>query len=532
MNDGRMAEVIQHIRQLVRPEDSVGLADAELLRRWVASRDEAAFEVLLWRHGPMVLGVCRRVLRDVHEAEDAMQATFLALARKASSIGRRDAVAGWLYRVAFRAALQSRAQAARRPAHEESTLNDLSCAPNEDLVWNDLRPVLDQEIGRLATKYRVPFVLRYLEGRTNEEVAREIGCPLGTALSRLARARERLRLRLTRRGVALTAGALAASVAANSLAATMPNGIIGPLVRAATQVAAGQAPTAELVSANAAVLADKLLRGMAMTKMKVPIALMLTLGLVGAGSGTLAYRLTAGQPAARPSTAAIVSPSAEPQRKAESAPAPDDAAAARKAEEDRRVAAEKARMQALDEASMALRDAEDAYRALEQNWNKKRESEGFTAEMVRAEELFKMLQRIQTEEREREQANYRSRDTKDINPADPKGKEMQREYQELVQISRKHDEARLERLIEARVRKMRLEERQTQFDREMKQELEFANARVKSARQRVLRLEDASMPMGAEPRGTEDLQQKVDELIKGVSELRRAVERLQPAKNP
>lgn len=528
MNDGRMGEVIQHIRQLVRPEESVGLADAELLRRWVVCRDEAAFEVLLWRHGPMVLGVCRRVLRDAHEAEDAMQATFLALARKAGSIGRRDAVAGWLYRVAFRAALESRARAARRPAQDESMLGDLSTGPNEDVMWRDLRPVLDEEIGRLATKYRVPFVLRYLEGRTNEEVAREIGCPLGTALSRLGRARERLRLRLTRRGVALTAGALAASLAANSLAATVPNGIIGPLVRAATLVAAGQAPAAGFVSANAAALAEKLLRGMAMTKMKVLIALALTLGLVGAGSGTLAYRLTAGQPAPRPSAAAALPASADPPRKADTAP--DDAAAARKAEDERRLAAEKARLQALDEASKGLRDAEETYRALEQNWTKRREAEGFTAEMVRAEEQFKMLQRIQTEERE--QANYRSRDTKDLNPTDPTGKEMHREYQELVQASRKRDEERLEKFIEFRVKKLRLEERQTQFDREMKLELEFASARVKSARQRLLRLEDASMPTGAEPRGTEDLQRKVDDLIHGVDELRRAVERLQPAMNP
>ena len=301
MHDKRMGDLIQHLRQIVRPESSNGLGDSELLRRWVGQRDAAAFEVLLWRHAPMVYGVCCRVLRDTHEAEDALQATFLALARKAGSIGRGEAVAGWLYRVAFRASLAAKARTDKWPKSDHARLATLATEPAADFVWKDLRPVLDEEINRLPAKYRVPFVLHYLEGRSNEEVARELGCPVGTVLSRVARARERLRFRLSRRGLTLSVGALAAGLGGNALSATVAPGLIGGLVRAASFIAAGQAPAAGLVTANAATLADAVLRGMFMSKLKTIVVLLLSLSMLGTGTTALAYRLGAGgQPAAGP----------------------------------------------------------------------------------------------------------------------------------------------------------------------------------------------------------------------------------------
>jgi RNA polymerase sigma factor (sigma-70 family) len=184
-----------------------GLTDAQLLNRFLSKRDEAAFELLVWRHGPMVLRVCRRILRDAHAAEDAFQATFLTLACKAGSIGKQEAVSSWLYKVAYRVALRAQAGASRRITLERPLVDCLAGAstePSDEAAWRELGPLLDAEVRRLPEKYRAAFILCYLEGKTNEEAAKELGCPKGTILSRLARARERLRKRLNQRGLAMS----------------------------------------------------------------------------------------------------------------------------------------------------------------------------------------------------------------------------------------------------------------------------------------------------------------------------------------
>ncbi|HEY1859707.1 MAG TPA: sigma-70 family RNA polymerase sigma factor [Gemmataceae bacterium] len=186
---------------------SGGLTDAQLLDRFLTKHDEAAFELLVWRHGPMVLRVCRRILRDVHGAEDAFQATFLTLACKAGSIGKQEAVSSWLYKVAYRIALRAQAGATKRATHERPMVECLAAngtEPGDEAAWHELGPLLDAEVRRLPEKYRAAFVLCYLEGKTNEEAAQELGCPKGTILSRLSRARDRLRKRLNQRGLALS----------------------------------------------------------------------------------------------------------------------------------------------------------------------------------------------------------------------------------------------------------------------------------------------------------------------------------------
>ena len=216
MAGGRVRAAIDQVHRLIGRRDGVALSDAQLLADFVTDRDEKGFEVLVWRHGAMVLSLCRRVLGDVHDAEDAFQATFLVFARKAASIGRGESVGGWLYKVAYRVALRARATTARRRGQEEP-IDDLpGLTPDDDLIWRDLRPVLDEEIDRLPVKYRVPFVLCYLEGRTNEEAAEEIGCPKGTILSRLSRGREQLRSRLARRGLTLSVGCLVTALSENA----------------------------------------------------------------------------------------------------------------------------------------------------------------------------------------------------------------------------------------------------------------------------------------------------------------------------
>jgi RNA polymerase sigma factor (sigma-70 family) len=290
-----LRNVVRRLRRAVDPSVSGGLTDADLLRRWVSQRDEAAFEALLWRHAAAVLGVCRRVLHDAHEAEDATQAAFLALARKARSIGRRQAVAAWLYTVAYRTALRARARQCRAIPVLPRDLAVLPARPAEDPAWRDLRPVLDREVSQLPEKYRAPFVLCHLEGRTNEEAARELGCPVGTVLSRLARARQRLRDRLTRRGVTLGAGALAAALVAESATAAVSGPLVTGAVRAAVLAAAGEG-LAGVVSTEVVALTEGVVRAMLLTKIKVVTAVAFGLVLLGGGGGVLTYRTAAGEP--------------------------------------------------------------------------------------------------------------------------------------------------------------------------------------------------------------------------------------------
>jgi RNA polymerase sigma factor (sigma-70 family) len=288
MARGRLRTVIDSLRRAVDSRGAGALPDAELLERFAAGRDQAAFELLLWRHGPMVLGICRRVLRHDQDSEDAFQATFLTLVRKAGSVARREAVAGWLARVAFRVALAARAEAAKRPA---ATAGAEPPAPAgaDDLVWRDLRPVLDEEVSRLPEKYRLPFVLCYLEGKTNEEAARELGCPKGTVLSRLAWARRRLRARLTRRGLTLSAGLLAATVARRAPAA-VPAPLVEATARAGMLAAAGPLTG---VSARVADLTKGALRAMWLTNLKTALAVGLAAGVLGTVLLGLAYRARA-----------------------------------------------------------------------------------------------------------------------------------------------------------------------------------------------------------------------------------------------
>jgi RNA polymerase sigma factor (sigma-70 family) len=277
MPRGRLKAVVQFLRQLA--ED--GPSDGQLVERFARHRDEEAFAVLIRRHGPMVMGVCRRLLHQEQDAEDVFQATFLVLARKAGAIRKREALGSWLYGVAARLARQARATAARRQAHERQIVDVAFSEPLAEFVWQDLRPVLDEEIEGLPRKYREAFVLCHLEGKTNEQAARELGCPLGTVLSRLSRARELLRLRLNRRGVSLTTGLLLVVLAEHGSAA-VPTAFLEPTVKAAIAFAAGKW-AAGAVSASAAAMAQGVLHIMFMTRIWIAGAVLLLASIVGSG---------------------------------------------------------------------------------------------------------------------------------------------------------------------------------------------------------------------------------------------------------
>jgi RNA polymerase sigma factor (sigma-70 family) len=286
------SSLVGTLRRLVARADAGSSSDTQLLQRFVNQRDESAFELLVWRHGPMVLGVCRRILRDEHDAEDAFQATLLALARKAGSIGKRESVGSWLYKVAYRVALRTREAAIRRARHERQ-VNSLPPAVDptatEGRAWDELRPVLDEELNRLAEKHRAPVVLCYLEGLTNEEAARQLRCPVGTVKTRLAHARRLLGDQLSRRGLTLAAGLLASEFVGQAACAAFPAALVGETVRIAALAAMGKIATAGAASAPVVALTEGVLRAMMVTKLK-QAAVVLVLGLAFAGVGTMSYR--------------------------------------------------------------------------------------------------------------------------------------------------------------------------------------------------------------------------------------------------
>jgi RNA polymerase sigma factor (sigma-70 family) len=288
----RMAHDPLHllVRGLRRLNDGGGLSDAQLLERFLAGRDEAAFELLVWRHGPTVLGVCRRLLRHESDVEDAFQATFLALVRKAGSIANREALGSWLYKVAYRVALEARTSSPYRTPPEPLGSDPPDAAADDEVVWRDLRPVLDDAVMALPRKYREAFVLCCVEGKTNEEASQQLGCPKGTVDSRLNRARAQLRARLTRRGVFLSSAA-AAALTGKALASAP-----GPL--ADKVVLALRGAEAGAVSTRVAALTQGALRAMFLSQLKTTLsAVVVAVVLLGSAAGLLVPMILAGDPA-------------------------------------------------------------------------------------------------------------------------------------------------------------------------------------------------------------------------------------------
>jgi RNA polymerase sigma factor (sigma-70 family) len=267
-------------RTLLKLGSAASLNDGQLLLRFATSQEQAAFEELVRRHGPMVLRVCQRVLHHAQDAEDAFQASFIVLMRKASSVAKQESVASWLHGVAYRVALKARTTASQRHGRErpgsDTVFDDQHPAQAAGgPTWQDLCPVLDEELHRLPEKYRAAIVLCYFEAKTNEEAARLLGCPAGTIRARLSRGREMLRSRLARRGLNITAAALASVLAQQTVSAAVRASLLTPLVQAATLLAAGKAVAPSAVSAPVALLADATLKGMAAFKTRFAASMLL-----------------------------------------------------------------------------------------------------------------------------------------------------------------------------------------------------------------------------------------------------------------
>ena len=229
--------VAQHLLSQLSASGSGDPLDGDLLRSFASTRNEAEFATLIARHGPMVLGVCRRLLGNADDADDAFQAVFLVLARRAAGLGETRSIAGWLYGTAVRVAMKTRTRDARRRTRERKAVLMRPTETAETPEWDDLRKVLDEELDRLGERYRDPLVLCCLEGRSREEAARLLGWPEGTVSGRLARAKELLRSRLARRGVACSVTALSALLTARGATAVPVE-----LSRATLATVAGTAP--------------------------------------------------------------------------------------------------------------------------------------------------------------------------------------------------------------------------------------------------------------------------------------------------
>jgi RNA polymerase sigma factor (sigma-70 family) len=368
MANGQLGGVLDFIRQVVAPPVDDHQTDRVLLRRFLEVREEAAFSELVQRHGPMVLGVCQRILGDAHDAEDAFQATFLVLSRRAAAVRKQQSVGSWLYGVAYRTALKARMGAARRRARERQAATMTVADPRATAAWHELRPVLDAELNRLPEKYRAPLVLCYLQGKTNEEAARQLGWPKGTVSGRLARARDLLRTRFVRRGLTLAPALLGPALCAGAASAAVPTPLAVSTIKAAI-AASGQAAVAGLASAQSAALAEGVLRAMFVTKVKFITVIVAAVAALGVSGGLVTYRTLASGNGSAGGLVAATSDS------------------------DRQVANDK--------------DKDDPASLKAENERLRRELERVRQELERARQLIKVFQRAEQQAREQAEAARR-----------------------------------------------------------------------------------------------------------------------------
>jgi RNA polymerase sigma factor (sigma-70 family) len=283
---GAAALALRHLRRVAARQGNATLHDGQLLEGYAGQHDETAFAALVERHGPMVLGVCRRLLDHRQDAEDAFQATFLILARKAGSIRQQDSVGSWLYGVAYRVAQRARQQRAQRRRRETQGAAVAQSDPTDDLTWRELRGVLDEELNRLPDRFRSPLVLCYLEGQTQDAAAQHLTWSKGTLRRRLEQGLGLLRGRLGRRGLALSAGSLALALTQRTEAA-VPGELAAATVRGALLAGSAAGAVSGAVSASVTRLVEGGLRALIGTKLKLVGVALLTVGLLVAGATAL-----------------------------------------------------------------------------------------------------------------------------------------------------------------------------------------------------------------------------------------------------
>jgi RNA polymerase sigma factor (sigma-70 family) len=521
MSDGAIRRLLGYVR---RYADAGPASDAQLLARYVTDRDEAAFELLVWRHAGLVFGVCRRVLGDWHAAEDAFQATFLALARKARAIRRGESLAGWLHRVARRIASRARTSTIRRILVERRAAVGVNVKTGESGLA-DVREVVDEEVDRLPERLRRAVVLCYLEGLTTDEAARRVGCPRGTVLSRLAAARERLRGRLTKRGFGLPAAGLATVF----VQTTAPAGLIAPAVRASLAYTAGTVAAAE-VAPRVIGWADGVIRAMMLTKLKFAAGVVLAAGLRGGGAwvagpgGGTGVALAEAPPQAEPPAV----PQTDPRRPADQARQPileQD----REREQIERQRAEVLRRERLDETEKQIQRQEGEI--LEVEHNSLRSVIESRLRFMAAEDRLKQFERQRNDllpALQRQLSDLMAREK-------ALGVSLSPTHPEMVTIRAQLDMLR-ERIKDLEPGQLSYEKEVAKARREMVEaEIEYrfrereANLARARSQKRLDVLEDQWRSL-ARPRAdmrepSPDLECKLDELLREVRELRREIKK-------
>jgi RNA polymerase sigma factor (sigma-70 family) len=289
-----LVKVMEHLRKTVLRREEESLSDGQLVDRFVEKRDEVAFAALVRRHGPMVWGVCQRIVGNHEDADDAFQAAFLVLVRKAAAVKPREAVGNWLYGVACHTALKARAASSKVRSKEKQVTSMPEPARERNDDREELQRLFDQELSAMPDKYRLPVVLCELEGRTRKAVAAQLKVPQGTLSSRLATAHRMLAKRLARRGLAVSGGSLAALFAQNAASACVPAAVVASTIKNATLVAASNGAVAGVVSARVAALTAGAMKAMLISKLKPVIAVVMVLGF-GTGATVHTYRTASAQ---------------------------------------------------------------------------------------------------------------------------------------------------------------------------------------------------------------------------------------------
>jgi RNA polymerase sigma factor (sigma-70 family) len=284
---------------LVAAKAADEIPDAELLERFVRRCEDPAFEALVKRHGPMVLGVCRRVLHHRDDAEDACQATFLVLARRAASIGKRASVGSWLYKVAYHMAVRARKQAAVRRMRECTAPARTAADPLAEVTGRELLTLLDEELQSLPERYRGPLIHCYLEGQTRDEAARQLGCSESTVNRRLDQGKEQLRKRLARRGLSLSAALMTLVLTQNATSGALAASLLAATIKAGL-AAATRGVIGSLVSPRVAALANGALRATRLAKLKIATALLLATSLTIFTASAMARHVLSDPAAVRP----------------------------------------------------------------------------------------------------------------------------------------------------------------------------------------------------------------------------------------
>jgi RNA polymerase sigma factor (sigma-70 family) len=287
MTTTNFSEFLRRLTRQIGAENLVGHSDRQLVERALAGRDETAFEAIVYRHSAMVYRVCWRVLQHPHDAEDAFQATFLILAQKLRSLRKHASLASWLHGVAHRVAVRAKTQSAAR-RRRESAIPLPDSIPPDDMTWKEIRSVLDAQLNRLPDKWRLPLILCYLEGRTQDEAASQLGWSKSTLRRRLHKARAALSRRLTKRGIIWSA-ALSAVLFSDCIASAAPAPAhVAATVVAASDVVAGNA-VATVAPATVAALAEGVLKTMLSAKIKIATVFLLVVSVVATGAGMLVY---------------------------------------------------------------------------------------------------------------------------------------------------------------------------------------------------------------------------------------------------